>query len=75
MSYQIEGLENGTEYFVRVAAYNGPGGENASSDAQEAFTTYGAPADASPFPVASIEQVSAATGCNARSHQASEFKQ
>lgn len=55
--FQIDGLENGTEYYVRVAAYNGPGGENATSESDEAFTTYGAPADASPFPITTIEQV------------------
>lgn len=54
---QIDGLENGTEYYVRVAAYNGPGGGNATSESEEAFTTYGAPADAFPFPITTMEQV------------------
>lgn len=54
---QITGLENGTDYYVRVAAYNGPGGVNSSTNATEAFTTYGTPADADPFPVTTIEQV------------------
>ena len=47
---QIDNLENGTEYYVRVAAYNGDGND-------ATFTTYGAPADASPFPVMTMEQV------------------
>lgn len=42
---------------MRVAGYNGPGGENSTSESEEAFTTYGAPADASPFPITTIEQV------------------
>lgn len=50
-SSQIDNLDNGTDYYVRVAAYNGDGDDNT-------FTTYGAPADASPFPIMTMEQVS-----------------
>ena len=53
---QINGLENGTQYYVRVAAYNGPGGENSSTNSTEGFATYGLPADASHFPIMTIEQ-------------------
>lgn len=53
---QIHGLENGTEYYVRVSAYNGPGGENSSTNSTEGFTTYGLPEDASQFPIVTIEQ-------------------
>lgn len=54
---QITGLENGTEYYVRVFAYNGPGGENSSTNSTGEFTTYGAPADADHFPATTVEQV------------------
>lgn len=58
---QITGLENGTEYYVRVSAYNGPGGENSTTSSTETFTTYGAPAVATPFPVTTVEQVDTAS--------------
>lgn len=54
---QITGLENGTEYYVRVFAYNGPGGDNSSTNSTGEFTTYGAPAVADQFPVTTVEQV------------------
>ena len=54
---QINGLENGTQYYVRVAAYNGPGGENSSTNSTEGFATYGLSEDASQFPIMTIEQV------------------
>lgn len=58
---QITGLENDTEYYVRVSAYNGPGEENSTTNSTEEFTTYGAHAVAAPFPVTTVEQVNAAS--------------
>lgn len=50
------------EYYVRVTGYNGPGGENSSSNSSESFTTYGASTVAAPFPVMTVAQVYLTSG-------------
>lgn len=54
---QIRELEDGTEYHVRVAAYNGKNETGTLLGASTDFTAYGVPAEATPFPVMTREQV------------------